>query len=645
MSEGGSSSSLRIVSPTMASQFRTPQGKESVAVENGQVALALELVLPSLKCSDPGVNVEEAMSSVNDTSEIKMACFTQGLRGIAEDSPPSVAQYLPSPHILSRLQKDQEEQQPSSDEGSRLHYRRPLEATGLFLRANHAGSLILSSTPEVFMIAQHVQEDASSDKAVAVTLRTCYSGIVRAASDKRRLACRSTKAPATSEPEASEVFILEHVPWSVGGFGCLTLTSQPYGTRMSVKLGTSSGSTGVGWSPDEVTLEQAPTSSLVHPLEAVFSQNNIRAAFFRPMFRDPILPCLMLGQPIEACAFPLPTAVFSHALGIPTVDLAYPHTLGTSFAGQRGRVIPTHMRAPFLETTLNTVVKVQPWDSRVPNELRALQTVCSFAAHAELVSGEKSRLPMALPIAVLRDYSNVYQVYPHKGVSLASYLEKRVTEGGGSSSQPFPSALPLASTLCTLSAAVILHGLGLLHGDIHAGNVLVDTSGPEINCCLCDFGSTLPLTRVLQADGGYKAFYKGPPRGGRWDSMPKEQFGSGKWGVDGSVTLGPSSDVFSIGSMLAALLLGRPPFSPPGGQSKLRLDDCLNHKLREAGQLEKAIAFATQSSRASTFPGFFSGWVGAVTHPNPEMRYPTASKALRALVDLALSNEALRKGI
>ena len=117
--------------------------------------------------------------------------------------------------------------------------------------------------------------------------------------------------------------------------------------------------------------------------------------------------------------------------------------------------------------------------------------------------------------------------------------------------------------------------------------------------------------------------------------MPLEQFGGGKWGIEGSVTLTPASDVFSIGTTLASFLLQRPPFSPVGG-GKLRLEECQKHALRDGDKLARELG-GESSSHAHPY---LTGWVVKGTHKDPTQRFPTASAALHALVTATLAHPA-----
>lgn len=594
-------------------------------MSQGQVALAFELLLPSPNELPVGVPVDEALEAV------------QAVQGLSSKAAQLLQAHLPPSSLLSALPNSQHSTAAPTSTASSLQYRRPLEGTGWFLRADTTGALVLSTNPEVFLISQqHPSGREGGGDGVGVTLRTCYNGIVRAGSDKVRLACRSTKPPAPTTPDPSEVFKLTHCPWGEGGGGGLALTSASYSTLICTK---GDGGGGSGGAPPTL-LQSHPATPLTTPqgiLGALYApqpQSAHPPALFRPMFRDPILPSLLMGVTQEGGAAPLPPPSLALALGIPVRDAgaetggdgAASASTSSSSVGQRGKVTPTHLSAPFLSpsTAFSAVVKVQPWDTRVPNEVRALQVVSAF------LSITPTPTSLVVPTALLRDASKVYQVLPNRGVSASSLLS---TQG--------PACLlhdtPLITTLAALSGAVVLQGLGMLHSDIHPGNLLLQPPPPPptatapaatLRAFLCDFGSTLTLGEGL--------VYHGPTRGGRWDSMPLEQFGGGKWGIEGSVTLTPASDVFSIGTTLASFLLQRPPFSPVGG-GKLRLEECQKHALRDGDKLARELGGGSSSHAP---PPYLTGWVVKGTHKDPTQRFLTASAALHALVTATLAHPA-----
>lgn len=102
-----------------------------------------------------------------------------------------------------------------------------------------------------------------------------------------------------------------------------------------------------------------------------------------------------------------------------------------------------------------------------------------------------------------------------------------------------------AELVGTIAAAVqYAHDKGIVHRDLKPANVLIETDGkPRIT----DFG----LAKNISADSGVTATGQvvGTP-----SYMPPEQ-ATGK-----TQEIGPAVDVYSLGAMLYALIVGRPPF-------------------------------------------------------------------------------------
>jgi len=200
---------------------------------------------------------------------------------------------------------------------------------------------------------------------------------------------------------------------------------------------------------------------------------------------------------------------------------------------------------------------------------------------------------------------------------------------------PWRSALALLRRcLCALSA---LHARGLLHGDVHAGNLLVP-EGPftalaaggggrdaeaEAKCSravLVDLGSC----QRLGADGRYR----GPSRGGHWAVMAPEQFGPGRW-AQGDVELAPAADVFAAAATFAHLVAGAPPFAPPGGPgARLSAEACgRGHALRAP---DGAALRAHIAASAPGLPRAAAGAIARALHAEPAAR-PGAAELLALL--------------
>ncbi|RCG26359.1 hypothetical protein DTL70_07175 [Streptomyces diacarni] len=118
---------------------------------------------------------------------------------------------------------------------------------------------------------------------------------------------------------------------------------------------------------------------------------------------------------------------------------------------------------------------------------------------------------------------------------------------GPSLAQAVRSDGPLAtSRLCTLAAAlgealVVIHAAGLVHRDLKPSNVLLADDGPRV----IDFG----IARAADATG---LTGTGMVIGTLGYASPEQLVDEG--------TLGPASDVYSLGAVLLHAATGRPPF-------------------------------------------------------------------------------------
>jgi predicted Ser/Thr protein kinase len=140
----------------------------------------------------------------------------------------------------------------------------------------------------------------------------------------------------------------------------------------------------------------------------------------------------------------------------------------------------------------------------------------------------------------------IYEVGQHDG---QPFLAMKYV-GGGSLAQALsngPLSVPRALTLGIQMADAISHAheRGVIHRDIKPANVLLDNDGQAV---LTDFG----IAKFTHAAASWLTT-SGEPIGTP-HFMPPEQADSGR----GSI--GPASDVYSIGAVIYAMLTGRPPF-------------------------------------------------------------------------------------
>jgi hypothetical protein len=483
----------------------------------------------------------------------------------------------------------------------------PLCRTGIFLSADTTGEVLLSTrggcgggvVPLPAFQAQRTPDGR-------FTLRS-RCGILRAASDLRRFACRSTAKDNSAD--ISEHFTVTLLPWSEGGGGGLVLGSS-YGTVICVE--------GVAGRAQPLRLVQGPApgsgvgdvGALVGAAARGGGEGACAPAVFCPVFREALGPLIARGDGHAS------VRALAAALGVPLLRAPPPgEPPPPPLGGVRGNVT----RGALEGCGGAVVLKVQRWDPRVVEELLAMQGACSAFWDAGGGGGE----PLVLPLAAAEDSLYSYVVYPHRGPSAAS-----LCPAGGA---PLPLPAALAATAGALAGAALLQAVGFLYADLHAGNVLLRSpaahsggggAGGETPApALVDMGSAVPM-RLL---GGATREYRGPPRGGRWDSMPPEQFGTGRFAAEGNVRMGPSADVFSAGALLATLLRGTPPFAPPPGE-KVTAGGARAHVGRAGG------AAAAVAAGPPPLPPALAAWLKRALQGALEGRFRDPAEALLELV-------------
>jgi len=119
-------------------------------------------------------------------------------------------------------------------------------------------------------------------------------------------------------------------------------------------------------------------------------------------------------------------------------------------------------------------------------------------------------------------------------------LAEAVTRGG-----PLPEAAVWRLADGLVEALMKVHGAGLVHRDLKPANVLLAVDGPRV----IDFG----ICRALEEPSQSVGVVRGTP-----SFMSPEQ-------AEKPATVGPASDVFSLGSVLAFAATGTAPFGggPP----------------------------------------------------------------------------------
>ncbi|MEZ5407333.1 MAG: S8 family serine peptidase [Acidimicrobiales bacterium] len=214
-------------------------------------------------------------------------------------------------------------------------------------------------------------------------------------------------------------------------------------------------------------------------------------------------------------------------------------------------------------------------------------------ATVEILAG--LRHPHLLPVLdVAASDTVVALVIPRSGASLAALAaEVRLTP-------PAATAVAL-SVLAGLGAA---HAVGVLHGDLQPGNVVLDGAGRLV---VADVGLAAALSSDVRTS-------RAPTDPGSWRWLAPEQ-------LEGA-PLGPYTDVHAVGLLLFELLAGELPFPPVTSLGALARQRAREHP-RSLAQLAPSLAPA------------LAAVADAATDPDPARRPPTPGALARALAAAA----------
>jgi|GEM_PF-1541827 len=156
------------------------------------------------------------------------------------------------------------------------------------------------------------------------------------------------------------------------------------------------------------------------------------------------------------------------------------------------------------------------------------------------------------------------------------------------------------------------HGLGIVHRDIKAANILVlDQAGSDDFVKVVDFG----IARVMDTSGAQTQGVIGSPQ-----VMAPEQWNEGP--------ISPQTDLYALGCTVYQLLSGRPPFTAQTVATMAYQHVCL--------EPEPLADLAPEDT-----PVALIAWVERAMEKAPERRHPSAQQALDEL--LPLLGEAGRK--
>ncbi len=169
-----------------------------------------------------------------------------------------------------------------------------------------------------------------------------------------------------------------------------------------------------------------------------------------------------------------------------------------------------------------------------------------FATDADL-----ARFRIEAEAAARLDHPNIVPVYEVGEVQGRPYFSMKYVEGSTLAEQLANGPLPAreaAEILAPICEAIhFAHRQGVLHRDLKPSNILIDETGrPHVS----DFGlakkftdeAALTRTGAIVGTPAYMA--------------PEQAAGS-------RGAIGPASDVYSLGTILYAMLTGRPPFQAP----------------------------------------------------------------------------------
>jgi 16S rRNA G966 N2-methylase RsmD len=546
---------------------------------------------------------------------------------------------------------------------------RALTASGLFLHADTlTGAVSLSSGPQFLSVTAAGDGNTAGKRGDRVRLLV-GSGSHEIVVEGESLGC----AAYTAHESASVISFDCGNGRDAASYGLhyLTLTASREGAgdsasstslndhslELSIHLPESAAGAALSSSPIAMRVGKGHAEALktwTAPKTSGSSSQHWLPCLLRPVFKGSSLTeAGVLGSAAQQVAGP-PLGLYA-ALGVlPGWTEATP--LAGGVRSQVRRLILLDAARGGLSQNCAYVVKDQEWDSRVAAEMAVFDFLATLQQQPPAPIVPRTDPPqcsIVMPVAHYRDEKRSFLLMPdcgeslkewnvqHKLPALRELLAQEDGNGGavhraqGGRVASWRVAQGLLSRL--LAGLHELHARNLLYRDMHPGNVCCRArrGGPGCDITLIDLGSAVRVARTRDGTGEYR----GKTRGGRWDFMPVEQFGTGRWADGGEVTLTAASDVFSAAATVLYVLSGEAPFAAPPG-SKLTVDNALVHNpRRKAATLTAHVSALLELSpgeRPSTDaePAELARVRSVLLrclHVNAAERYQTAAAALEAL--------------
>lgn len=567
-----------------------------------------------------------------------------------------------------------------------------LIASGWFLRVHATtGAVILDRDPQFLALScTSATVGASSGKLRLQVTAGDGAALCCVRSDAGDgFLLRCVKDGAGTQESAFTVHCSDYADLAAGGLQCLTLAAEaPYsGGRVELCIKSECRALSVlsAPSPEADALSMQGACGLA---AAVGRWRASEPAAWAADISTTWLPCLLRpvfqGRSLSlhsvfTSSSDGATAAAAPALGLYRMLGVTPGFVATGFLaqGERSKVTrfallepATSLATPLMERpveaeTQRYVLKSQKWDARVQEEIAVLDVLSTPRRNAgeevavDVTRSEAGQQPLRSimrPLTHHRDEEGSFMVLPDYGLSLKDWATQHrlpvlvdllassadgcnddspalLTATVSPTTKPDAAARYLLAQL--LTALHEMHSRGVLFRDMHPGNVLCKArkeAGGRCDVTVIDFGSAVRVPPG--ASSGSSVRHRGKTRGGRWDCMPQEQFGTGRWADGGEVSLSEASDMFSAAAtVLYVIGGGEAPFGGPAG-FKLSVDSCLTRHPRR--QYPALVAYVRGILPDNDGGDVVRSVLLRCLDPDMSLRFQTAEAALRALCSRVL---------